>query len=193
MLAMSFHKYWQVFSPVKNQLKVEGLIDSEWVESGMVIRLDIFHWIHRFDAAVRTDHHPKYALFKSALSAAVFAYNRKNTALLIKAITEGSPNRYEGLSNDDLKHFVRRVTVGALETYVWVQNAIDCLKGAAGLNENGLSLFKDDDAIHQVWDGRQKHLECIQGPPGVNMYTVTKHVTRNGISIPFYVTSRVIV
>ncbi|KAJ8018237.1 hypothetical protein HOLleu_43874 [Holothuria leucospilota] len=166
----------------------------------MVIHLDIFHCIHRFDAAVHTDHHPEYALFKSALSAAVFAYNREDMALLIKAIRGGSPNRYEGLSDsqimaryvskDDLKHFVRRVTVGAHETYVRVQNAVDCLKGAAGLDENGLSLFKDDDAIHQVWDGQQKHQECIQDPPGMNMYTITKHVTRNGVSLPFYVTSR---
>ena len=57
---------------------------SEWADSGMKVRLDIFHWIHRFDAAVRTDHHPKYALFKSALSAAVFSYNKDDMALLIR-------------------------------------------------------------------------------------------------------------
>lgn len=68
---------------------------NEWVESGMVIRLDIFHWIHRFDAAVRTDHHPKYALFKSALSAAVFAYHNGDMAVLVKAIRAGSPNGKE--------------------------------------------------------------------------------------------------
>ena len=27
---------------------------------GMVVRLDIFHWIHRFHAAIRTDSHSKY-------------------------------------------------------------------------------------------------------------------------------------
>ena len=31
---------------------------SGWADEGMLIRLDIFHWIHRFDAAIRTNHHP---------------------------------------------------------------------------------------------------------------------------------------
>lgn len=33
----------------------------------MLVRLDIFHWIHRFDAAIRTEPHAKYSAFKSAL------------------------------------------------------------------------------------------------------------------------------
>ena len=86
----------------------------------MVIHLDIFHWIHRFDAALRSDHHPKYALLKSALSAAGFAYNKDDMALSVMAIRAGSPTSYNALSNgeviaryvskDDLKHFIRRVT-----------------------------------------------------------------------------------
>lgn len=67
---------------------------SGWVEGGMLVRLDVFHWIHRFDDALRTDHHPKYALFKSALSAAVFAYNKDDMALLLPAICAGHPTRY---------------------------------------------------------------------------------------------------
>ncbi|PIK48555.1 hypothetical protein BSL78_14580 [Apostichopus japonicus] len=147
-----------------------------------------------------TDHHPKYALFKSALSAAVFAYHNGDMAVLVKAIRAGSRNGYENLpdgqiiakyvSKDDLKHFVRRVTVGAQATFAQVQNTIDVLTGPAGLDENGISLFKDKDAIHQDWTTQQKHLECIQDPAGMNMYTVTKHVTRNGVSMPFYVNSR---
>ncbi|XP_028982834.3 uncharacterized protein LOC114841838 [Betta splendens] len=39
---------------------VETLFEA-WVNRGMVVRLDIFHWIHRFDAAIRTDSHSKYA------------------------------------------------------------------------------------------------------------------------------------
>ncbi|CAL8363065.1 unnamed protein product [Merluccius merluccius] len=92
---------------------------SGW--AGMLIRLAIFHWIHRFDAAISTDHHPKFTLFKSALSGAVFAYNR-----------------------DD--------------------SAIEILKGASGMDENQVHLFKDEAAIDHVWENQQKHLECIQDP-----------------------------
>ncbi|XP_066266558.1 uncharacterized protein [Branchiostoma lanceolatum] len=94
----------------------------EWVADGMLTRLDAFHCMHRFDAAVRTDH-PKYALFKSALSAAVFAYNKEDVGRLIAAIRAGDPTRFNSLTDEDLmashitkeqlKHYVRRVTVGA--------------------------------------------------------------------------------
>ncbi|XP_045070259.1 uncharacterized protein LOC123484218 [Coregonus clupeaformis] len=34
-----------------------GILFQPWVDNGMVVRLDIFHWIHRFDAAIRTESH----------------------------------------------------------------------------------------------------------------------------------------
>ena len=46
---------------------VENLFQP-WVEKGMVNRLDIWHWLHRFCAAVRTESHPKYEIFMSGLS-----------------------------------------------------------------------------------------------------------------------------
>lgn len=173
---------------------------SKWTDRGMLVRLDIFHWIHRFDAALRTDHHPKYSLFKSALSAAVFAYNKDDVALLVQAIRAGHPTSYASLtdsqlielhvSKSDLSHHVRRITVGTQETYARVQSAIDILKGAAGMDENQVHLFKDAAAIDHVWENQQKHLECIQDPPGRNMYTITKYVTRNGVRLPRYSTVR---
>ncbi|XP_028298128.1 uncharacterized protein LOC114460375 isoform X4 [Gouania willdenowi] len=71
----------------------------EWAECGMMVRLDIFHWIKRFDAAIRTDHHAKYALFKSALSAAVFSYIKDDMALLIQAIRAGHPTKFDHLTD----------------------------------------------------------------------------------------------
>ncbi|KAL2083534.1 hypothetical protein ACEWY4_021307 [Coilia grayii] len=107
---------------------------NEWADAGMLIRLDIFHWIHRFDAALRTDHHSKYKLFKSALSAAVFAYNKDDMALLLQAIRAGHPTKYDYLTDSeliethvskyDLTHYVRRITIGVQETCVRVQSRL---------------------------------------------------------------------
>ncbi|KAL0188362.1 hypothetical protein M9458_015461, partial [Cirrhinus mrigala] len=141
---------------------------SEWTDRGMLVRLDIFHWIHRFDAALRTNHHPKYALFKSALSAAVFAYNKDDVALLAQAMRAGHPTGYASLTDSQI-----------IEQH-----------GAAGMDENQVHLFKDDASIDHVWENQQKHLECIQDPPGRNMYTITKYVTRNGVRLPRYSTVR---
>lgn len=89
------------------------------------------------------------------------------------------------VGKSDLKHYVRRMTVG-----VRVQSAIDILMGAAGMDENQIHLFKDAAAIDWVWENQQKHLEYIQDPPGRNMYTITKYVTRNGVRLPYYRTVR---
>lgn len=123
-----------------------------WVDNGMVVRLDIFHWIHRFDAAIRTESHCKYAAFKSALAGAVLAYNRTDLELLIKAVRAKAPATMKSVSDKDvirlyisreqLKHHVRRVTLGAQETFRLIQQAIEELKGPAGLDESGVSLFK---------------------------------------------------
>nr|XP_008281292.1 PREDICTED: uncharacterized protein LOC103358197 [Stegastes partitus] len=174
---------------------VEALFQP-WVDCGMVVRLDIFHWIHRFDAAIRTESHAKYAAFKSALAGAVMAYNRTDLELLIKAVKAKNPAALQSTSDEDivrhhisrdqLKHHVRRVTLGAQETFRLIHLAIEELKGPAGLDESGVSLFKTPEAIDEVWAAQQRHLECIQDPPDMIMYRVA-HITKiNSIDVPYY-------
>ena len=123
-----------------------------WVDNGMAVRLDIFHWIHRFDAAIRTEAHCKYAAFKSAVAGAVLAYNRTDMDRLIVAVRAKDPATMASvtdeevvrlhISREQLKHYVRRVTLGAQETFRLIQLTIDELKGPAGLDQSGVSLFK---------------------------------------------------
>eukprot|EP00058_Branchiostoma_floridae_P021998 XP_002607488.1 hypothetical protein BRAFLDRAFT_69920 [Branchiostoma floridae] len=89
-----------------------------------------------------------------------------------------------------LKHYVRRVTVGAHETYARIDFIIKTLKGTAGLEDNQIPLFRNDNEINQVWASQQKHLECIQDPPDRAMYSITKYVTKNEHRLPYYTTVR---
>ncbi|XP_034144756.1 uncharacterized protein LOC114832433 [Esox lucius] len=173
-----------------------GILFQPWVDNGMVVRLDIFHWIHRFDAAIRTESHSKYAAFKSALAGGVLAYNRSDLELLIKAMRAKDPATLMTVSDEDivrlyitrehLKHHVRRVTLGAQETFRLIHLAIEELKGPAGLDESGVSLFKTPEAIDEMWAGQQRHLECIQDPPDMNMYRVARTTTINNVDLPYY-------
>ena len=52
-----------------------------------------------------------------------------------------------------------------METFRLVDHAIEVLKGDAGLDENGIPLFKSNDATDEIWMCQQRHLECIQDPP----------------------------
>ncbi|XP_056319082.1 uncharacterized protein si:ch211-243p7.3 [Danio aesculapii] len=174
---------------------VETLFQT-WVDSGMVVRLDLFHWIHCFDAAVRTDSHSKYTVFKSALAGAVLACNRADLELLIKAVRAQDLTAFDSVADEDmvrlyvsreqLKHHVRRVTLGAQETFQLIQRAIDELKGPAGMDQSGVSLFKSTEAIDGVWEAQQRHLECIQDPPEMSMYRVAGSANINGVDVPYY-------
>lgn len=123
-----------------------------WVDNGMVVRLDVFHCIHQFDAAIRTESHCKYAAFKSALAGAVLAYNRADLEQLVKAVRAKDPAMLNSVSDQDvirhyismeqLKHHMQRVALRAQETFRLIQPVIGELKGPAGLDESGVSLFK---------------------------------------------------
>ena len=81
-------------------------------------------------------------------------------ALLVKAMQAGSPTSYNALSDgeaiaryvskDDLKHFIRRFTVGAHETYTHVKSGTDFLKGQLVVDRNGISFFKYNAAGDEV-------------------------------------------
>ena len=104
-----------------------------------------------------------------------------------------------------------RVTLSAKETFWLIHLAIEELKGPAGLDKSGVSLFKtpgiknlkqnsyyniDMDglvfnvnlthcmyvcvftaAIDEMWEGQQRHLECIQDPPDMCLHHLYHHRT----------------
>ena len=37
-----------------------------------------------------------------------------------------------------------------------------------------------------MWVGQQRHLECIQDQPGMNMYRVARTTTINNVDLPYY-------
>ena len=81
---------------------------------------------------------------------------------------------------------MHRITLGNQETVRLVDHVIKTLKRDAGRDENGVPLFKSNDTIDEVWSAQQKHLECIQDPPDMAMYSVAKVSNKNGIDIPYY-------
>ena len=215
---------------------LEGLF-QEWVDQGMVIRLDIRHWLHRWDAVVIKQSHAKYGLFMSALSGAVLAYNLQDLTALIQAVRQSNEALYGDLSDDrmipllkahQMKQYVRRVTRGVevrkchlthdifladlcmfmmiwffscdilfsfkyffkyfcfQETAEAVEHIIAEFKGPAGLDSDGIALFKSPEAVDAHWAGASKHLSCMQDPPGVPLYITTKVMKLGGMELNTY-------
>ncbi|KAF6726475.1 hypothetical protein FQA47_021368 [Oryzias melastigma] len=156
---------------------------ADWIEEGMVIWLDIHHWLHRWDAVVIRQTHAKYEAFMSAMAGALLAYNQADMRLLISAVRNGNKEMYSKYSDEEMisflkphhiKRYVHRVTRGVE------------FKGPAELDIDGIPLFKDDAAVNSHWATASKHLSCIQDPPGIPLYISTKAVTLNGAELNRY-------
>ena len=72
----------------------------------MVIRLDIWHWLHRWEAVVIKQSHAKYGVFISALAGAVLAYNKHDMNQLIQAIRKGDRD-FSQYRDDEMLSFVK--------------------------------------------------------------------------------------
>ena len=161
-----------------------------FTQMGVPYLLDFFHWINRWDAAVTDDHHPMYPDFKSGLAGCGLAYYDADIRLLAKAIRAGMPKTNltdiqvitKYASKDDKQKYLRRTTIGVQATFERVEKLIEILSGPAGLDENGVPLFRSGE-IEKVWQAQQRHIICFQDPPGVNLYTDIRTVVRNGVEL----------
>ncbi|XP_078598011.1 LOW QUALITY PROTEIN: uncharacterized protein LOC144874060 [Branchiostoma floridae x Branchiostoma japonicum] len=167
----------------------------DWVEEGTVVRLDIRHWLHRWDKAIIKQTHAKYPAFMSALAGAVLAYNRQDMMLLVQAVRNGNPDLYTDHSDEEMvpllkphqiKAYVRRVTRGVEETASVVEAIIAEFGGPAGLDIDGIHLYKTADAVQECWATASKHLSCMQDPPGIQLYVAVKDVVLNGVRLSKY-------
>ncbi|XP_013407000.1 uncharacterized protein LOC106171268 [Lingula anatina] len=168
---------------------------SDWVEEGMVVRLDIRHWLHRWDSVVIKQSHAKYGVFMSALAGAVLAFNKADLLHLVKAVRAGNEQMYSKYSDTEMiafvkphqfKSYVRRVTRGVEATVCAVEAIIDEFKGPAGLDVDGIPLFKSHEAVDIHWARSSQHINCLQDPPGIPLYVTTKTVSINGVDVQKY-------
>ncbi|XP_063743783.1 uncharacterized protein LOC134867272 isoform X2 [Eleginops maclovinus] len=167
----------------------------DWVQEGTAIRLDVRHWLHRWEAVVIKQSHAKYGVFMSALAGAVMAYNRDDMMLLVQAVRNGNPDLYVNHGDVEMIHFlkphqvkayVRRITRGVEETASVVEAIIAEFKGPAGLDIDGIHLFKSAEAVDAHWENASKHLSCMQDPPGIQLYVSVKEVVLNGVRLNKY-------
>ncbi|XP_071957785.1 uncharacterized protein [Antedon mediterranea] len=168
---------------------------EDWANEGMVVRLDIRHWLHRWDAVVIKQSHAKYGSFMSALAGAILAYNKDDMLKLVGAVRNSNEELYSQYSDQQmmyfvkpyqLKSYVRRITRGVEVSAVTIEVILQEFKGPAGLDIDGVHLFKSLEAVDAYWATASKHLSCMQDPPNIPLYVITKEVTLNGVKLNKY-------
>ncbi|XP_053722192.1 uncharacterized protein LOC128759342 [Synchiropus splendidus] len=112
-----------------------------------------------------------------------------------KAVRNGAPELYAKCSDQEMmaflkphqiRSYVRRITRGVEETASAVDAVIADFKGPAGLDIDGIHLFKSTEAVDSHWLTASRHFGCMQDPPGVPLYVAVKTVVLNGVQLNKY-------
>ncbi|TDH00137.1 hypothetical protein EPR50_G00184770 [Perca flavescens] len=145
------------------------------------VRLDIFHFMRRFTKGLTTEHHPLYGTFCSKLSTCIFEWDKEDIHQLKEAKRAELKKKHQGhvptdsqvlssITSSELVKHCRRRTRGVEETRVLIKQLLDSMWDLT--DTSGLHLI-NHDSMSLVWEVQQKHLPCIQDPPGVQLYTNT--------------------
>ena len=120
---------------------------GDWVKRGTVIRLDIRHWLHRWDAVVIKQSHAKYGAFMSSMAGAVLAYNKADMMLLVQAVKLGNKELYDRYTDEEMmaflkphqvRSYVRRITrgVGVSVVFIFIHRFMDSTVSVRSSFEN---------------------------------------------------------
>lgn len=135
--------------------------------------------MRRFTNGLTTEHHPLYGTFCSKLSSCIFEWDKQDVCCLKEAKRAELRQKHQGLepgdaqvlasiSSKELAKHCRRKTRGVEETRALIKSLLDSMWQL--VDGTGLHLI-NHERMSQVWEVQQKHLACIQDPPGVQLYT----------------------
>nr|XP_026695572.1 uncharacterized protein LOC113475553 [Ciona intestinalis] len=166
-----------------------------WQESGLQVRLDIWHFMRRFAACCTTESHPLYGEFLARLSGCIFEYDPNDLQQLTLARLQemkaaGLPGcTYEEarrkLTKRERARHCRRRTRGAERTKAMIGQLLEAFQRPSTRDLSGVDLLKSD-LVEEVWKVQMPHVCCLQDPPNIQLYTITGMQVIGGISLPVY-------
>ena len=167
---------------------------SAW--STLAVRLDIWHFMRRFATACTTDAHQLYGTFMSKLSGCIFEWDKqdwKDLRIAVKADL-AAKRQLKVIADKDIDRHItkkqmalhcRRRTRGAEMTKKLIGALLTELTGDSGKDTLGVPLL-DEEKMWAVWEVQQRHIECIQDPPDIQLYTVVGTMKKGGLVLNKY-------
>ncbi len=143
------------------------------------VRLDIWHFMRRLAIGVTTASHPLYATFMGRMSKCIFEWATDDFHLLKHAkamelgLEDDQPLVVKSITKKEMALHCRRKTRGAEETCVLLHKLLDTFCGEQGNDTLGVPLL-DSEKTMEMWQVQQKHVECIQDPENIQLYTQTR-------------------
>nr|XP_055056883.1 uncharacterized protein LOC129441130 [Misgurnus anguillicaudatus] len=168
----------------KSQVKV---MFSEWDE--LEVRLDIWHFMRRFAAGVKTEAHPLYGtlcIFQWDPDDVAALHRAKEGELAVKKaghISGKAPSAR--ITRRELAMHCRRRTRGVEETTRLIGSLVDLFDSASGKDTLGVPLL-GHERIQQIWKEQRKHVQCIQDPENFPLYTKTGTLKKGDVELCCY-------
>ena len=159
------------------------------------VRLDIYHFIRRLASGCTTDAHQLLGTYMASLSSSIFEWDPEDMQQLkdakkaelqqkgFKNVTPAFLSRH--ISRDELARHCRRRTRGVTITSRLITELITKMDAMHGRDSLGVPLL-DSEKIWSIWETQQRHVKCIQDPPGVQLYTQTGTLKKGGIDLKVF-------
>lgn len=126
----------------------------------------------------------------AGLSNCIFEWDEEDTKLLITAKLQElastgvqSPSELaaqKAIGREEMARHCRRKTRGSEKTEELIDSLLQSLSEAT--DTLGVPLFREE--MESVWREQRRHVKCLQDPPGVELYTVTGHLRKGGVTLP---------
>lgn len=166
---------------------------SDWPD--LLVRLDIWHFMRRIALGCTTDAHQLYPIFMSRVSACIFEWDAADLSVLREAkrsllMSQGWPSPTDEdvnkqLTREELALHCRRRTRGKETTILLLEQLFTELLSSRGNDSMGVPLL-DRERMEHNWRIQKKHVDCIQDPPGVVLYTETGSLSKGGVLLKTY-------
>ena len=160
-----------------------------WI--GLEVRLDIWHFIRRIAFGCNSEIHPLFAPFMSQLSNSIFEldrndfdhlFNAKREELQDKEMSPTSEAIGKTIKKEEISRHCRRRTRGVEATTAALEELVLAYAGCTDML--GVPLFKMDMA--EIYKEQRRHIQCIQDPFGVSLYTQVGTSKKGQRKLPIY-------
>ena len=88
----------------------------------------------------------------------------------------------KALCRQELQKHCRRRTRGTKETVEAIESLL--LAFSAATDALGMPLLREE--MKEIWQEQRHHVECLQDPPSIKLYTETSRLVKGGVSLPVY-------
>ncbi|CAK6974443.1 uncharacterized protein LOC116218008 [Scomber scombrus] len=186
-----WHKFWEQ-PPESAQVAGMSPTNIKWLKTneiyGLFERASTYknsrgEMVERKVLKEKMEFHPPPSSYGHQGSCAKHALVLHHTCLLL------APGRRDEAVDplpQQLPRTARVLPVEERETAMVMESILAEFRGQAGLDIDGIHLFKSPEALNAHWAVASKQLSCMQDPPGIQLYVSVKVVVMNGIRLNKY-------